>query len=1152
MAEENIIAPDHKEREDALDHEKSFIVQAPAGSGKTELLIMRCLTLLAKVQRPEELLAITFTRKAAGEMHSRLLKALSEAAEGLIPDKEHDRNLLVLANSVLQRDQELGWNILENPARLKVRTIDSVCLSITAQTPILSHAGSSPAVTGMAEEFYREAARRTTALVEAESGDGEAARNALIHMDYSLVRLEGRIIDMLKCRDHWLRYLPLVAEAAGQAGQAGHVGSAAGLRAALEEFLKKEIEIALERAAAIMPDENVTPLIECGRYAACSLHAMEIESPIRMLEDVTGPLGSGIESFKKWRALSELLTTQKGDFRKTVNKKIGFPTKKDDGDPVMKERFSDLLKELAEVEGLAKALADIRDLPSERYSEDEWEMLGTLLRLLPIALKNLAELSVSTGDIDFTGISLAAISTLGAIDAPSDLMLALDLSLSHILVDEFQDTSRTHYELLERLISGWTPGDGRTLFLVGDPMQSIYLFRDAEVGLFLEARSRGIGSVKLEPITLTANFRSYDEIVGWVNESFKDIFPRYEDRFLGAVTFAPSVAIKGPSFGEAEADVTGTGAGVSLNILDHRNDGLEAEGLINDIVSIREERPGESVAVLCRSRNHLAAVIEGFKARSIDFTTRDFDPLSDSPVVLNLFALLRILRHPLDRVAWLSILRAPWCGLSLADMHILCGGPKDRDRPLLELLRDPAKAALLSEESRVRLARLSLAVNEALEKRGRVGERVLLEGLWLSLGGPAALESDDELSDAEAFLDMIGGLEGVSIQILNEAIGALSASRSAVGENPVQVMTVHKAKGLEFQHIFLPGLGKGPGKSPKRFLTWLERDNELLLAPMESVGRKKGGEVYAYIKKRLDIKEENEKARLLYVAATRAIRTLHLYGNVNGEKRIARSDSLLSSFGDLVSDCIVKSEGENPPEAAPDATMGIAPEKPDRASVKDGLLGLKRITTGWEPPTAVGPPEVACETIEVDGDRPYPVFEWAEVEASYVGTVVHEYLRRMAEDGVSAWDEARVDVEFSLIKAGLRGLGLADEMAFKAAHRSVGIIKNALADEWGRFVLSDNEEGRTEFALSGVVTAGGPVVERHIDRTFIDNDGTRWIVDYKTGSHKGGDLEGFLEEEVRRYRGQMEEYRTLMEAYDPVRKIKCALYYPALKRLMVI
>ncbi len=107
------------------------------------------------------------------------------------------------------------------------------------------------------------------------------------------------------------------------------------------------------------------------------------------------------------------------------------------------------------------------------------------------------------------------------LDAPEDLALALGQRIRHILVDEFQDTSYTQFELLEKLTAGWEPGDGRTLFLVGDPMQSIYRFRQADVSLFLKARLEGIGAIRLEPLTLSVNFRSRPEIVEWVNRTFR-------------------------------------------------------------------------------------------------------------------------------------------------------------------------------------------------------------------------------------------------------------------------------------------------------------------------------------------------------------------------------------------------------------------------------------------------------------------------------------------------------------------------------------------------------------------------------------------------------------------------------------------------------
>jgi len=120
------------------------------------------------------------------------------------------------------------------------------------------------------------------------------------------------------------------------------------------------------------------------------------------------------------------------------------------------------------------------------------------------------------GEADFTEIAQGAVRALGTAEAPTDLLLSMDASVRHILVDEFQDTSFSQWELLVLLTSGWQPNDGRTLFLVGDPMQSIYRFRDAQVALFLKAQSEGLGSVQLEPLTLTTNFRSHAGLVDWV------------------------------------------------------------------------------------------------------------------------------------------------------------------------------------------------------------------------------------------------------------------------------------------------------------------------------------------------------------------------------------------------------------------------------------------------------------------------------------------------------------------------------------------------------------------------------------------------------------------------------------------------------------
>jgi ATP-dependent exoDNAse (exonuclease V) beta subunit len=134
---------DQAQRDRALDPAHSFIVQAPAGSGKTELLIQRYLTLLAQVEQPEAVVAITFTRKAAGEMRHRVIDAL-EQVNGPEPESAHERHTRTLARNVLTRDLEREWDLIDHPARLRIQTIDSLCNSLVGQMPWISRMGAAP------------------------------------------------------------------------------------------------------------------------------------------------------------------------------------------------------------------------------------------------------------------------------------------------------------------------------------------------------------------------------------------------------------------------------------------------------------------------------------------------------------------------------------------------------------------------------------------------------------------------------------------------------------------------------------------------------------------------------------------------------------------------------------------------------------------------------------------------------------------------------------------------------------------------------------------------------------------------------------------------------------------------------------------------
>ncbi|MDZ7771088.1 MAG: UvrD-helicase domain-containing protein [Woeseiaceae bacterium] len=137
----SLLAADRQARVDALDVTRSFIVQAPAGSGKTELLIQRYLCLLASVADPEEVVAITFTRKAAMEMQLRVVEALARAADGVDGEAEHEQRTMAAARAVLARNAERGWQLPESPRRMRIQTLDAFCASVARLLPVSSGLG---------------------------------------------------------------------------------------------------------------------------------------------------------------------------------------------------------------------------------------------------------------------------------------------------------------------------------------------------------------------------------------------------------------------------------------------------------------------------------------------------------------------------------------------------------------------------------------------------------------------------------------------------------------------------------------------------------------------------------------------------------------------------------------------------------------------------------------------------------------------------------------------------------------------------------------------------------------------------------------------------------------------------------------------------
>ena len=946
-------------------------------------------------------------------------------------------------------------------------------------------------------------------MVEEEGKTGDAVRKALRHLDNSVQGLEERLVIMLQKREQWLRHI--------------RRDSDDDFRRMLEGSVKNLIEDSLKRLRERFPEHLVDDMTASARYAASNL-----------LNEAKGPPVSGLASLYKlpdavvdylpiWQGIAELFLTKEGEWRKPggINKKSGFPTDKTEEAIKNKERFQALLTTLADNEPLRVALSVMVTLPDSGYEEEEWEILDALIHLLPVAERQLIKVFGEEGAVDFQAVSMAALNALGTDDNPTDLMLSMDYRIQHILVDEYQDTSRTQLELLKALTRGWELGDGRTLFIVGDPMQSIYLFREAVVGLFIDARNEGINNIRLHPLTLISNFRSQQRIIEWVNEAFQDAFPETEESLTGAISYAPFEPVHPPLDGTA----------VDIRLFRERDDSGEAKGIAEIIKGINRDK--ESVAILVRSRPHLGEIIKGLKREGIEFRSEEIDPLIDRPVIHDLFSLLKSMRHPCDRVAWLAILRAPWCGLILSDIHKLCIG--ESDTPVWKLMNDADRIKTLSEDGQIRISTITEKLKKALESNGRVSPRRLLEGLWIALGGPACVD-DSSIKDADAFFDMLdsvsrGGEVG-SLSSLETRIESLYASPSGRGGNQVEIMTIHKAKGLEFDHVILPGLGKSTKRRDKKLLLWMERGEDLLLAPMGSRGGETESAIYRYMNGVDGLKEGLERTRLLYVALTRARKRLYLFGEVKETKEgeiTASSGSLFSSIQHIITSQTL--------ESSP------APLPPPVKGGGNTFLRLRRLSPSWEFPEPAGPVQVDATGADTPSISVEPEFNWAGEGIKHLGTVVHRYLCRIAREGLAGWDAGRIDRERGRMTAMLRQLGLNKVEALRISDKGVEIICRMLKDERGGWILRNHPDGSSEMAITGVVN--GRFIHAVIDRAFVDNN-IRWIIDYKTSTHEGGSPESFLEEEGVRYRKQLTTYAELLKAGGEKREIRKGLYYPAL------
>jgi ATP-dependent helicase/nuclease subunit A len=1148
---------DWQEREQGRDPRYSYIVQAPAGSGKTELLTQRLLGLLARVENPEEVVAITFTRKAAAEMSHRLVSHLHTAAENIDGSNDsgelpaHEQVSRKLALAVLKNDAERGWNLLEQPSRLRIRTIDSLCSELARQLPVLSGLGGGHQIAVDADSLYRKAAARVMAAIEDDSDELQAdVIRVLDRYDNQYDKLVSLLTSMLESREQWLGHLVNA-----------RVGSGFD-RHGLEDSLRYLIEIQLKEARDATPGSLFGELPRFYNYALANTPADEAE--LRALLEASGGfdceflnLPANADALVHWKTMIKRFLTAKGDkWRANADAKAGFPAPSDaKGEEkalrkLWKDDFKELLDEYRENDELRKIYNTICSLPRPDYEDEAWESLESLMRLLLRSAKEWELVLAETGEVDFNEIASRAILALGFDETPSDLALRMDYRIQHLLVDEFQDTSHKQIELLNKLTAGWSDGDGRTLFLVGDPMQSIYRFRKAEVSLFIKAwQGQLFDHIQLIPLSLRVNFRSNQPIVDWVNQTFPVVMPRQSDPVMGAVRYSEASTRPGVSD-------RGT---VTIKILPERDDDKEAQQVID---VIRQCDKNETVAILVRSRSHaseILATLDSLKEEQPRFRYQaiNFNPLAETPLIQDLVSLTLALIQPADRLAWLATLRAPYTGLELADLdELVAGNPND-------IILDA-----IGTSDQGRLQRIAPTLLEAVDQRGRQSVRSLIESAWIKLGGPACVDNASELDDAATYFDLLESLEDENLPIdrdtLDQRMENLYAGPDASADGNLQVITIYSAKGLQFDMVILPGLNREPAGDKSKLLHWFELfgedgpvgEDRMVMSPMRNQAdkekQKKSGDLIEFISNIEKQRQSLEDGRLLYVAATRAVHSLYLFAAIkpNSHEEIkANPRSLLGGLWAAI-------QSEQTPLIR-QAAENLQAISGDQVLEKTPILALpqeyRRLGADWQLPCSPESVQPAnADPWAEAGDEPggelaephdYIEFKWAGEDARLTGNLVHRLLQLIGDDGLESWQAGGgFSKREDWCRQQLASKGVREQKADRIIARTSRAISNCLASERGKWVLESREESHCEYAITAVVD--GQARNMVLDRTFIEN-GTRWIIDYKTSSHSGGDLEGFLNNEAERYREQLQRYRNAV-AINEDRPIRTALYFPLL------
>ena len=1050
--------PDAGARAFAVDPQNNVVLEASAGTGKTSVLVTRYINLLKAGVDPANILAMTFTRKAAAEMRERIVRELRESAER----SEFDR-----ARWIELRDR-LG--------DVTISTIDAFCLALLREFPL--EADLDPGF-DIADET------EVPRLIDAS-------------LDRSL-----RIFATLARTD---------ADIALVLAQLGLGRTREGLASLLDRRLIAWD--ALNRFLTRGP-ADLTPQLVCRRAAAA-------------LDDVLRSVPGGVSAFL---ADGPSAHPRYPMFVREVER---LSAVQDAPDAVVRGVLDRVAAHFLTNEGKARRSGQIHPYRASDYASPDAARrhraavfqiaphiervvfafnrdLNVVLargirRMFGIALEQYRRALEERSVLDFPDLLQRALALLRQMDEFAQSRFRLESRYHHVLVDEFQDTSRAQWELVSLLIQSWGEGPGLatrpSIFIVGDRKQSIYRFRDAEVavlqqaGEYIEALRPG-GSPRR---SITRSFRALPELLQFVNDVFTEVAAdppaRADDFSYGdsdRFPIDPGVASRrGLLLGiAADEDATACAAAVAAEI-----QRILREEDVRDRTTgePRQASPGD-IAILFRSRTSHREFEHELEARGIPAYVYKGLGFFDADETRDVLALLRFLAHPTSDLRAAAFLRSRFIRIS---------------DPALAALAPALAAALtaddttrldgLEEEDRQMLAGARPHVQRWLADADRIPPAELVEQILrdsayaFELRGPRRLQAWENLKKMRGLIRRIQNRGYATLARMADHLDALTAGdeSNAVIEalDAVNLMTVHASKGLEFPIVFVVNIAKGATGPPKpvRVLVSGEEEASVSVGPfvseMDEADR---------------IRERHESRRLLYVALTRARDRLYLSSALKNGAMVAGRGSLAevvpasicelfgrasSSFPECQAVAWTSSSGRTfefricrPPTADPEQP----PDIEGRETRREGIFGAVQ-RAGAMPQTVTG-------RLAEDGRESSAALS----REAAVGILVHRLIRESQRLASAESPEQQASVAAALLRI--------DETT--AIETGTAIVTAAL-DAYHR--LRDRPDvapllsaGQRFYEVPFSLVDGGVVVRGAIDCLVRLDNGTMLVLELKTG-----------------------------------------------------